>query len=438
MRAALLLRRVDAMPMLRGSAFLANDDDHNDMLSELRALVDECDDALGRSSKISPTSSMATLPCKNIKMEGELEETKARCEAAVAKAIAEANAAEVARKNAETAIAEARTATEAASAARAAEAAAQARAETANTEARTAADAASAARAAEAAVQARAETIESELASLQDCLYCPLTAELYADPVCTSDGHTYEREAIEEAWRVGRELAEARSRGEDGDACGACCEHGEPEPYQLRSPSTGAVVSELLVPNHLVIRLIEALIASGGVEAGEAAEWRERRTSTLEAQRARRPVSAPAAGAVLAAPARKAPLAGVARRVVRSASFGKRAASAVVAYPREVLSRASARAEARQLQAAEQRRHEVNEKATQAALRRFHQCPNCQVYLEKAGGCDHFTCRGSGGCGHEFCWLCDAPYRGPRGIFQVGNSAHAEHCPHHRLSLDGR
>lgn len=34
-------------------------------------------------------------------------------------------------------------------------------------------------------------------------------------------------------------------------------------------------------------------------------------------------------------------------------------------------------------------------------------CPKCRAPIEKNGGCMHITCsRASGGCGHEFCWLC--------------------------------
>lgn len=38
-------------------------------------------------------------------------------------------------------------------------------------------------------------------------------------------------------------------------------------------------------------------------------------------------------------------------------------------------------------------------------------CPQCGKPIEKNGGCMHMTCRKqSGGCGHEFCWLCRGPW----------------------------
>ncbi|CAK0849718.1 unnamed protein product, partial [Prorocentrum cordatum] len=39
-------------------------------------------------------------------------------------------------------------------------------------------------------------------------------------------------------------------------------------------------------------------------------------------------------------------------------------------------------------------------------------CPQCRTMIERSAGCNHMTCRpGSGGCGHQFCWLCREPYR---------------------------
>lgn len=34
------------------------------------------------------------------------------------------------------------------------------------------------------------------------------------------------------------------------------------------------------------------------------------------------------------------------------------------------------------------------------------QCPKCHKPIEKNQGCNHMVCSKSGGCGHEFCWLC--------------------------------
>jgi len=53
-------------------------------------------------------------------------------------------------------------------------------------------------------------------------------------------------------------------------------------------------------------------------------------------------------------------------------------------------------------------------------------CPGCKFDIMKNGGCDHMTCRR---CGHEFCWLCLAPYEGIR---REGNSAHQTTCKHYR------
>lgn len=58
-------------------------------------------------------------------------------------------------------------------------------------------------------------------------------------------------------------------------------------------------------------------------------------------------------------------------------------------------------------------------------------CPKCGEGIEKNEGCDHMTCKKPGGCGHEFCWRCLAPYDGADGIRQVGNTAHAPSCLYH-------
>lgn len=40
-------------------------------------------------------------------------------------------------------------------------------------------------------------------------------------------------------------------------------------------------------------------------------------------------------------------------------------------------------------------------------------CPACHRHIEKNQGCNHMTCRKeAGGCGHEFCWLCFADWKG--------------------------
>jgi len=53
-------------------------------------------------------------------------------------------------------------------------------------------------------------------------------------------------------------------------------------------------------------------------------------------------------------------------------------------------------------------------------------CPKCREPIEKNGGCDHMTCRA--GCGHEFCWLCLAPYDA---ILREGNHNHRVSCQYY-------
>ncbi|KAG8766309.1 hypothetical protein FRC12_006963 [Ceratobasidium sp. 428] len=58
-------------------------------------------------------------------------------------------------------------------------------------------------------------------------------------------------------------------------------------------------------------------------------------------------------------------------------------------------------------------------------------CPGegCGRLVEKRGGCDHMVCRPPGGCGHEFCWRCLAPYQPIR---QQGKKLHRPNCKHYK------
>ena len=40
-------------------------------------------------------------------------------------------------------------------------------------------------------------------------------------------------------------------------------------------------------------------------------------------------------------------------------------------------------------------------------------CPNCGNAIQKAGGCDHMTCRPPGGCGFEFWFSCGCDFAKP-------------------------
>ena len=46
-------------------------------------------------------------------------------------------------------------------------------------------------------------------------------------------------------------------------------------------------------------------------------------------------------------------------------------------------------------------------------------CPECRSVIEKAGGCNHITCR----CGAHFCWKCGKTF-GSKEIYEHMNSAH--------------
>lgn len=52
-------------------------------------------------------------------------------------------------------------------------------------------------------------------------------------------------------------------------------------------------------------------------------------------------------------------------------------------------------------------------------------CPNCKARILKNEGCDHMTCKKPGGCGHQFCWECLAPWDE---IVRIDNSRHYDNC----------
>jgi len=301
--------------------------------------------------------------------------------------------------------------------------------------------------AAEKAMLKRAAAEREQMeAQLQHSLRCPITHELYADPVVASDGHTYEREAIEAAWRSAREMADARQAGTVDDVCCGCSGDGAAG-FRRLSPVTGEEVTTVLTTNFAIIQMIECLHGSGAISAADAADWCERRAHVHKqsAGTGASPSSAPSGSFVGATPAEASQAAGAgatdstARRR-RSSSFerARRAACSTAgrAMSAGVETTSSALRTASQVPSRLSRTTTslFNEAATRASLSAtktvgdFRICPNCKNGIFKNDGCDHMTCL----CGHEFCWRCSAPYRGARGIMTVGNSAHKRWCKHHR------
>ena len=124
----------------------------------------------------------------------------------------------------------------------------------------------------------------------KDSLLCPITQELMADPVVSSDGHIYDRDSILRAWSAARERHEAPPADAEG-CCGAAASRGG---FERLSPITNARVTGVLVPAHLVVSLIEEMIEHGHPELSddEVADWRERRAAAIEARRNSAPAEA--------------------------------------------------------------------------------------------------------------------------------------------------
>ena len=75
-----------------------------------------------------------------------------------------------------------------------------------------------------------------EARAVPDRLRCPITQEIMEDPVFAMDGHSYERFAIEQWFRQGRQT----------------------------SPLTNQGIAPMLVPNHALRGEIAKFIAKGG------------------------------------------------------------------------------------------------------------------------------------------------------------------------------
>lgn len=64
-------------------------------------------------------------------------------------------------------------------------------------------------------------------------------------------------------------------------------------------------------------------------------------------------------------------------------------------------------------------------------------CPNCHKHIEKNQGCNHMTCRKeAGGCGHEFCWLCLANWKGHNACNKYENKDVEENNKNIKHELD--
>lgn len=104
------------------------------------------------------------------------------------------------------------------------------------------------------------------MASVPSSFFCPITSQIMADPVSTSDGFSYEREAIEE-WFTSAKGGEATS------------------------PMTGAPCGVMLTPNHALRQIIQEFIDQNPAAAADLyrpSEGAKPRGAIIDAFQARR------------------------------------------------------------------------------------------------------------------------------------------------------
>lgn len=61
-------------------------------------------------------------------------------------------------------------------------------------------------------------------------------------------------------------------------------------------------------------------------------------------------------------------------------------------------------------------------------------CPNCGIFIERSGGCNHMTCR----CRHEYCWLCGKSWGSCDCPLYGGNKAFEDATMHSRFRANDK
>jgi type II secretory pathway component PulJ len=128
---------------------------------------------------------------------------------------------------------------------------------------------------------------------LQDHLRDSITGELFADPVFCDKGHTHERSSIERHFHARREMRaeeEERFRQTEGDAVipGERC--GAGRNFEPTCPLTGEPISEILISNDNLDRMVQLLVECGHLtlDDDELEDWRERRKEKTRLAQERR------------------------------------------------------------------------------------------------------------------------------------------------------